>query len=58
MLFRSDRWLSLVGGRFGKDSEEYQKAGGVRKSLRKRASRKAKLQAGQGQAMATSVKTA
>lgn len=53
----TDRWLSLVGGRYGKDSEEYQKAGGVRKSLRKRSQRKGKLPADTGLPMAASLKT-
>ncbi|MCB0530031.1 MAG: hypothetical protein KDC61_21960 [Saprospiraceae bacterium] len=39
LLAYTVRWLSMVGGHFGMDSEEYQKAGGVRKSLRKRARR-------------------
>lgn len=36
----SERWLAAVISRYGKDSEEYQKAGGVRKSLRKRIAKK------------------
>jgi hypothetical protein len=54
----TDRWLSAVGGRYGKDSEEYQKAGGVRKSLRKRNAKKAKLPTDNGQALAASLKPA
>ena len=36
----SERMLDGVGVRFGKDSNEYEKAGGVRKSERKRPVRK------------------
>jgi len=54
----TDRWLSLVGGRFGKDSEEYQKAGGVRKSLRKRGARKGGTLPEEGLPVAASVKVA
>jgi hypothetical protein len=50
----TDRWLSAVGGHYGKDSEEYQKAGGVRKSLRKRNAKKAKLPADGGLPQAAS----
>ena len=50
--------VSLVGGRFGKDSEEYQKAGGVRKSLRKRMLRKVKTTSEQDLPLAASFKTA
>jgi hypothetical protein len=50
----TDRWLSAVGGRYGKDSEEYQKAGGVRKSLRNRNAKKAKLPADGGLPQAAS----
>ncbi|MCB9356466.1 MAG: hypothetical protein R2791_20675 [Saprospiraceae bacterium] len=39
LLDYTGRWLPMVGGHFGMDSEEYQKAGGVRKSLRKRTRR-------------------
>jgi hypothetical protein len=33
---KSTRFLSAVGGRFGKDSDEYEKAGGTRTSERKK----------------------
>ena len=36
----SDRMLNAVGTKFGYDSIEYEKAGGVRKSERKRSARK------------------
>lgn len=36
----SERMLDGVGVRFGKDSNEYEKAGGVRKSERKKPTRK------------------
>ena len=39
LLDYTGRWLPMVGGHFGMDSEEYQKAGGVRKSLHKRTRR-------------------
>jgi hypothetical protein len=32
----SERWLAAVGVRFGKDSDEYEMAGGTRKSERKK----------------------
>lgn len=51
----SERWLAAIVSRYGKDSEEYQKAGGVRKSLRKRAARKATLPADPGLPMAASL---
>jgi hypothetical protein len=38
----SERMLAGVGARFGKDSSEYEQAGGVRKSDRKFPSRKVK----------------
>jgi hypothetical protein len=38
----SERMLEGVGVKFGKDSNEYEKAGGVRKSERKKPTRKAK----------------
>jgi hypothetical protein len=38
----SERMLAGVASQFGKDSDEYEKAGGVKKSERKRASRKTK----------------
>jgi hypothetical protein len=38
----SERMLDGVGVKFGKDSNEYEKAGGVRKSERKKPVRKAK----------------
>lgn len=50
----SERWLAAVISRYGKDSEEYQKAGGVRKSLRKRVAKKAALPADGGLPMAAS----
>ncbi len=52
----SERWLAAVLSRYGKDSEEYQKAGGVRSSLRKRAARKATLPADSGLPMAAALK--
>lgn len=36
----SERFLAGVAARFGKDSSEYEKAGGVRKSERKRPARR------------------
>jgi hypothetical protein len=36
----SDRMLAGVGAKYGKNSDEYEKAGGVRKSERKRPTRK------------------
>ncbi len=36
----SERMLAGVGSKFGKDSDEYEKGGGVRKSERKRPARK------------------
>lgn len=41
----SERMLAAVAGRFGKDADEYEKAGGVRKSERKRPTRRAKAPA-------------
>ncbi len=38
----NERMLEAVGVKFGKDSDEYEKAGGVRKSERKKAVRKPK----------------
>ena len=38
---KSERVLAGVGARFGKNSSEYEKVGGVRKSERKRPARKA-----------------
>lgn len=38
----NERMLDAVGVKYGKDSDEYEKAGGVRKSERKRAVRKPK----------------
>lgn len=51
----SERWLAAVLSRYGKDSEEYQKAGGIRKSLRKRPTRKATLPTDSGLPMAASL---
>ena len=39
----SERMLAGVGVKYGKDSNEYEKAGGVRKSERKKPSKKSKL---------------
>lgn len=36
----NERMLAAVGARFGKDSDEYEKAGGVRKSERKKPTKK------------------
>lgn len=36
----NERMLSAVAGKYGKDSNEYEKAGGVKKSLRKKPSSK------------------
>ena len=38
----NERMLAGVASKFGKDSDEYEKAGGVRKSERKRSTRKPK----------------
>lgn len=38
----NERMLSGVGSKYGKDSDEYEKAGGVRKSERKKPTRKKK----------------
>ncbi|MCB0544274.1 MAG: hypothetical protein KDC70_12190 [Saprospiraceae bacterium] len=54
----SSRWLGVVGGHFGKDSEEYQKAGGVRTSLRKRPRRNLSLARKAELPMAASLQTA
>ena len=40
----SERMLAGVATKYGKDSDEYEKAGGVRKSERKRAARKVNTQ--------------
>lgn len=41
----SERMLAGVAARYGKDSSQYEQAGGVRKSERKRPTRKTKTPA-------------